>query len=47
MVANYSGARRRLDSYSTDTDALDAENRLARQLSERDVPGASMTSEPV
>jgi integrase len=45
MVANYSGEKRRFDSYSTETDAMDAANKLARQLSARDVLGASMTRE--
>ena len=45
MVANYSGEKRRFDSYSTEADALDAAGKLARQLSSRDVIGASMTRE--
>ncbi|MBM4225054.1 MAG: hypothetical protein FJ167_09745 [Gammaproteobacteria bacterium] len=45
MVANYSGEKRRFDSYSTETDALAAANKLARQLSQRDVLSASMTRE--
>jgi len=45
MVANYSGEKRRFDSYSTEADALDAAAKLARQLSARDVIGASMTKE--
>jgi len=45
MVANYSGQKRRFDAYSTETDALEAANRLARQLSQRDVLSASMTRE--
>jgi len=43
MVANYAGGRRRFDSYPQEGDALEAANRLARQLSERDVLTASMT----
>ena len=43
MVANYSGTKRRFDSYSTEADAVDAANKHARQLSERDVVTASMT----
>jgi site-specific recombinase XerD len=45
MVANYSGEKRRFDSYATEADALDAANKLARQLSQRNVLGASMTKE--
>jgi integrase len=45
MVANYSGEKRRFDSYSEEADAMDAANKLARQLSQRDVIGASMTKE--
>ena len=45
MVANYSGEKRRFDSYSTETDAFEAANKLARQLSQRDVLSASMTRE--
>jgi integrase len=45
MVANYSGEKRRFDSYSTEADALDAASKLARQLSQRDVIGAAMTKE--
>ena len=45
MVANYSGEKRRFDSYSTETEALEAANKLARQLSQRDVISASMTRE--
>jgi integrase len=44
-VENYSGSKRRLDSYSDEADALDAANKLARQLSQRDVIGASLTRE--
>lgn len=45
MVANYAGGKRRFDSYASEADALDAAQRLARQLSERDVLAASMTNE--
>ncbi len=45
MVANYSGEKRRFDSYSAEADAMDAANKLARQLSQRDTIGASMTRE--
>ena len=44
-VANYSTGERRLDSYDKETDAMDAANKLARQLSQRDVLSASMTRE--
>lgn len=44
-VENYSTGKRRLDSYSTEADAMDAANKLARQLSQMDVIGASMTKE--
>lgn len=45
LVANYSGDKRRLDSYATEADAIEAAQRLARQLSERDTIGAGMTRE--
>ncbi len=45
MVANYAGSKRRFDSYATETDALKAAHKLARQLSERDVMAASVTRE--
>ena len=45
MLANYSGVKRRFDSYSTEAEALEAANKLARQLSQRDVLSASMTRE--
>jgi integrase len=45
LVANYSGDKRRLDSYANEADALEAAATLARKLSERDVIGASMTRE--
>jgi hypothetical protein len=45
MVANYSGEKRRFDSYSAESDAMDAANKLARHLSQRDVLSASMTRE--
>lgn len=43
MVANYASGKRRFDCYPTEADALEAANRLARQLSKRDVITASMT----
>lgn len=45
MVANYSAGKRRFDSYPTEAEALDAAQRLARQLSERQVVAASMTND--
>ncbi|HEX3857653.1 MAG TPA: tyrosine-type recombinase/integrase [Verrucomicrobiae bacterium] len=45
QVANYSGEKRRLDSYKSESDAMEAAIKLARQLSQRDVIGASMTRE--
>lgn len=45
MVANYADGKRRFDSHATEADALDAAGKLARQLSARDVIGASMTRE--
>jgi integrase len=45
LVENYSGEKRRLDSYKNEADALEAANKLAKQLSQRDVIGASMTRE--
>ena len=45
MVANYAMGKRRFDSYPTETEALEAANRLVRQLSERQVVAASMTNE--
>jgi len=43
MVANYSGEKRRFDSFATEAAAMEAASKLARQLSQRDVIGASMT----
>lgn len=45
MIANYSQGKRRFDSYTGEQEALEAAGKLARQLSERDVLGASMTSQ--
>jgi len=45
MVSNYANGRRRFDSYATEADSLEAANKLARQLSERDVLSATMTRE--
>jgi hypothetical protein len=42
---NYSGEKRRFDSYRTETDAIKAANELALLLSQRDVLCASMTRE--
>jgi len=43
MVSNYAGKKRRFDSYPTETEAIQEANKLAKQLSQRDVIGASMT----
>ncbi len=45
MVANYSVTKRRFDSYKTENKALEAANKLAKQLSQRDTISASMTRE--
>lgn len=45
MVANYAQGKRRFDSYPTEEEALGAANKLARQLSEREVVAAAMTNE--
>ncbi len=45
LVANYATGKRRLDSYATEADALDAANRLARQLSRDEALAASLTQE--
>lgn len=45
MVANYATGKRRFDSYGSDLEALEAAQRLARQLSERQVVAANMTNE--
>ena len=46
MVANYAdGERRRFDSYSTETDALEAADALAKRLDKREYVAASMTKE--
>src|SRR6185369_11500146 len=45
MVANYANGKRRFDSYADETLALEAADKLARQLSERDVLAAAMTNE--
>jgi integrase len=44
MVANYAEGRRRFDSYSEEAAAMEAAQKLARQLSEREVVAASMTN---
>jgi site-specific recombinase XerC len=44
MVGNYATGRRRFDCYASEQDALEAANRLARRLSEREVLAASMTN---
>ena len=44
MVAHYAQGKRRFDSHADETGALEAAQRLARQLSEREVVAASMTN---
>ncbi len=43
MVENYSGVKRRFDSYKIESEAIEAANKLARQLSQKNTIGASMT----
>jgi integrase len=43
MVANYADGKRRFDSYASETDALDAADKLARRLDARDYVAANMT----
>jgi len=43
MVANYSGEKRRFDSYATEAESMEAAEKLARQLATRDTIGATMT----
>lgn len=45
MVANYSGDKRRFDSYADEALALEAAGKLARQMSEREVIAAALTNE--
>jgi len=45
MVANYADGKRRFDSYSSETLALEAAAALARRLSETDTKAAQMTEE--
>lgn len=45
MVANYAEGKRRFDCYPAEADALEAAQRLARKLSEREVVAASLTNE--
>jgi integrase len=45
MVANYSGNKRRFDSYADEALAIESAGKLARQLSEREVLAAAMTNE--
>lgn len=45
MVANYSGEKRRFDSYASESEAIEEAGKLARQLSARDTISASMTKE--
>jgi len=43
LVENYAGETRKLDSYSSEGEALEAARALAKRLSKRDVVAASMT----
>ncbi len=43
MVANYSSGKRRFDSYATEDEALEAAQRLCRQMSEGQVIAARLT----
>ena len=45
MVSNYATGRRRFDCYASEDDALDAAQRLLRQLSETEVVAAALTNE--
>jgi integrase len=45
MVSNYADGKRRFDSYADESLALEAANKLARQLSECEVLAAAMTNE--
>lgn len=45
MVANYADGKRRFDCYGKEAEAIEAANKLARQLSEREVLAAAMTNE--
>jgi len=45
MVSNYADGKRRFDSYATETEALEAADKLARQIDRRDYVGANMTRE--
>jgi integrase len=45
MVANYSGEKRRFDSYADESLALEAALKLAKQMSKREVLAAAMTNE--
>jgi len=44
LVANYASGKRRFDSYPNKPEAIEAANKLARQLSEREVVAAAMTN---
>jgi len=43
MVVNYADGKRRFDSYATETEALEAADKLAKQIDKRDYVAASMT----
>lgn len=44
MVSNYATGKRRFDSYATEAEALEAAQRLVRQLSEQQVLAAGLTN---
>ena len=43
MLANYAEGKRRFDSYADEVVALEAANKLAKQMAERDIIGATRT----
>ena len=43
MVANYSSGKRRFDSYASEAEAVEAANRLARLMSQRNTKAAQLT----
>lgn len=45
LVSNYADGKRRLDSYKTEVEALEAAHRIAKQLAEGEVMAASLRNE--
>ena len=43
LLANYASGKRRFDSYASEAEAIEAANKLARQLSTRDTKAATLT----